>query len=61
MAGHEGVDVGDQIGVRLTGLNIERGFIDFARTGNEGRRRAISEKSSPFVANVYHRHAGMTL
>lgn len=32
--GHEGVDVGDQIKVRLTGLNIERGFIDFARIGH---------------------------
>jgi VacB/RNase II family 3'-5' exoribonuclease len=32
MAGHEGVDVGDQIKVRLTGLNVERGFIDFARS-----------------------------
>jgi VacB/RNase II family 3'-5' exoribonuclease len=31
MTGHEGVDVGDQIKVRLTGLNVERGFIDFAR------------------------------
>jgi VacB/RNase II family 3'-5' exoribonuclease len=32
-AGFERVDVGDQIKVRLTGLNIERGFIDFARQG----------------------------
>jgi exoribonuclease II len=32
-AGHEGVDVGDQIKVRLIGLNVERGFIDFARSG----------------------------
>jgi exoribonuclease-2 len=31
ITGHQGVDVGDQIKVRLTGLNIERGFIDFAR------------------------------
>jgi exoribonuclease II len=30
MTGHEGADVGDQIKVRLTGLNVERGFIDFA-------------------------------
>ena len=37
ITGHEGVDVGDQIKVRLTSLNVERGFIDFARTGNEGR------------------------
>jgi len=33
VAGHEGVDVGDQIKVQLTGLNIERGFIDFVRSG----------------------------
>jgi exoribonuclease II len=32
-AGHEGVDVGDQIKVQLTSLNIERGFIDFVRSG----------------------------
>jgi exoribonuclease-2 len=32
MAGREGVDVGDPIKVRLTGLNVERGFIDFARS-----------------------------
>jgi exoribonuclease II len=32
MAGHEGVDVGDPIKVRLTGLNVERGFIDFSRS-----------------------------
>ena len=31
MTGHEGADVGDQVKVRLTGLNVERGFIDFAR------------------------------
>jgi len=31
MTGHEGLDVGDQIKVRLTSLNIDRGFIDFAR------------------------------
>ncbi len=30
-AGYKGVEVGDQIKVRLTGLNVERGFIDFAR------------------------------
>ncbi|QJW94660.1 RNB domain-containing ribonuclease [Frigoriglobus tundricola] len=34
-AGYQGVDVGDQIRVRLTGLNVERGFIDFARSGND--------------------------
>ena len=31
IAGQKGLDVGDQIKVRLTGLNIERGFIDFSR------------------------------
>jgi VacB/RNase II family 3'-5' exoribonuclease len=31
--GQEGVDVGDQIKVQLTSLNIERGFIDFVRVG----------------------------
>jgi exoribonuclease-2 len=30
MTGHQGVDVGDQVKVRLTSANIERGFIDFA-------------------------------
>ena len=35
MTGNEGIDVGDQIQVRLTGLNVERGFIDFVRTRNE--------------------------
>jgi VacB/RNase II family 3'-5' exoribonuclease len=35
MSGYEGVDVGDQIKVRLTGLNVERGFIDFTRSGDE--------------------------
>lgn len=29
--GHEGMDVGDRVRVRLTGANPERGFIDFAR------------------------------
>jgi VacB/RNase II family 3'-5' exoribonuclease len=34
--GQEGVDVGDQIKVQLTSLNVERGYIDFvrARTGS---------------------------
>jgi exoribonuclease II len=31
IAGHEGIEVGDQIKVQLTSLNIERGFIDFSR------------------------------
>jgi exoribonuclease II len=29
--GHDGVDVGDKIRVRLVSLNVERGFIDFVR------------------------------
>jgi exoribonuclease-2 len=33
MVKHGKVAVGDQIRVRLTGLNVERGFIDFAPTG----------------------------
>lgn len=33
MGEHEGVDVGDQIKVQLTGLNMKRGFIDFVRSG----------------------------
>ncbi len=32
-SGQQGVKVGDQIKVQLTSLNIERGFIDFARSG----------------------------
>lgn len=31
--GYEGVDVGDKIRVRLASLNVERGFIDFVRSG----------------------------
>ena len=31
VTGEHGVDVGDQVRVRLTNLNIERGFIDFVR------------------------------
>lgn len=31
--GLEGMDVGDQIRVRLTSVDVERGFIDFARDG----------------------------
>jgi VacB/RNase II family 3'-5' exoribonuclease len=32
MRGFEGLDVGDRLRVQLTGTNVERGFIDFART-----------------------------
>jgi exoribonuclease II len=31
VSGYEGVNVGDRIKVRLTGVNVERGFIDFVR------------------------------
>jgi exoribonuclease R len=31
ISGHKGVDVGDQIHVQLISLDVERGFIDFAR------------------------------
>jgi VacB/RNase II family 3'-5' exoribonuclease len=34
--GQEGVKVGDQIKVQLASLNIERGFIDFARSPPDG-------------------------
>ncbi|OWK39811.1 RNB domain-containing ribonuclease [Fimbriiglobus ruber] len=47
-AGYHGVDVGDQIKVELTGLNVERGFIDFARSGRE-RTPGATPKTSPTV------------
>jgi len=31
--GHEGADVGDRLRVKLVGADVERGFIDFVRTG----------------------------
>jgi hypothetical protein len=34
MTGQEGAKVDDQIRLQSTGLNIERGFIDFVRSGN---------------------------
>jgi exoribonuclease-2 len=30
-SGFEGIDVGDQIRVQLISVDVERGFIDFAR------------------------------
>jgi exoribonuclease-2 len=33
MRGQEGLKVGDQVKVQLTGVKIERGFIDFVRSG----------------------------
>jgi exoribonuclease-2 len=32
--GAQGVDVGDEIDVKLVSTNPKRGFIDFARLGN---------------------------
>ena len=32
--GFQGLDVGDRVSVELVGTNVERGFIDFARTGD---------------------------
>ena len=34
MKGSEGLDVGDRLQVKLTGTNVERGFIDFVRVRN---------------------------
>jgi exoribonuclease-2 len=36
--GFEGADVGDQIRVQLLSVNVERGFIDFAKVAGAGRR-----------------------
>jgi exoribonuclease-2 len=33
--GFEGLDVGDRVRIELIGADVERGFIDFARTGRE--------------------------
>jgi len=33
MRGFEGLDVGDRVRVQLIGTDVERGFIDFARSG----------------------------
>ena len=33
MQGFEGVDVGDRIRVQLIRVDVERGFIDFKKTG----------------------------
>jgi exoribonuclease II len=32
--GEEGLDVGDQVAVQLIGVDVERGYIDFARAGD---------------------------
>ena len=32
--GAKGLDVGDRVTVKLTGTDVERGFIDFARLGH---------------------------
>lgn len=34
MENHSRIDVGDQITVRLAGVNVQKGFIDFVRTNN---------------------------
>ncbi|QJX01263.1 RNB domain-containing ribonuclease [Frigoriglobus tundricola] len=44
-AGYHGVDVGDEIRVELTGLNVERGFIDFARSSSEGTPSATLKRA----------------
>jgi exoribonuclease II len=33
MSGTRGLDVGDTLRVRLTGIDVEKGFIDFVRAG----------------------------
>ncbi len=35
--GFEGLDVGDQVRVQLTSINVERGFIDFKKVGSSRR------------------------
>jgi exoribonuclease-2 len=44
--GHEGLDVGDQIKVQLSSVNIPRGFIDFVHIGNPTKteRRPLDDK-----------------
>ena len=37
MQGFEGLDVGDRARVELIGTDVERGFIDFTRTGKRQR------------------------
>lgn len=46
-AGYHGVDVGDRIRVELTGLDVDRGFIDFERSGGETAPGATSKQSPP--------------
>ena len=42
--GSKGLDVGDRVSVKLTGTDVERGFIDFARARALRRRAARSER-----------------
>jgi exoribonuclease-2 len=42
VSGQEGVQVGDQIQVRLVSLNVERGFIDFVHSGAVSHRPQAS-------------------
>ena len=37
LGGFEGLDVGDRVRVKLIGIDVERGFIDFARAGRRQR------------------------
>ena len=39
MSGAEGVEVGDQLRVKLASLNVPRGLIDFIRSDAEGAHR----------------------
>jgi VacB/RNase II family 3'-5' exoribonuclease len=43
--GFQGADVGDQVRVRLTGVDVERGFIDFERVDEPGAR--ARDRGSP--------------
>ena len=44
MRGVEGLDVGDRVRVEQVGTDVERGFIDFARTG---KRQGNSDSPAP--------------
>ena len=36
VSGFNGLDVGDRVPVELVSTNVERGYIDFAKTAREG-------------------------
>jgi hypothetical protein len=44
VSGERGLDVGDRVRVRLSHVDVDRGFIDFVRTSPNG---AISARPSP--------------